>query len=288
VIASAESALPRRGFIFSLRRLGRYSRLIIGLAILAMITATSVFGPFIWTEDPNAIVGVPLEQRSAEHPLGTDELGRDELSRLLHGGRVSLLVALVAVGIGLGGGTVIGLVAGHFGGRTDAIVMRIMDGLQAFPAILLAVMIAAALGPGLDKAMMAIGIAIIPEFARLARSQALRIRHMDYIAAARLAGVRETKIIAKHIVPNGVSPIIVFAATITAQAILIEAGLAFIGLGATPPTADWGAMVQSGYSYLSLNPWLAIYPGAAIALATLGCVFLGDGLRDWLDPRTAD
>jgi ABC-type dipeptide/oligopeptide/nickel transport system permease subunit len=274
------------GFLASIKGLGRYSRLWIGASLLGFVVVASVFGPLIWTESPNAITGLPLEGRSAAHPLGTDELGRDELARLLYGGRVSLLVALVAVGIGLGGGTVIGLAAGHFGGRFDSVVMRVMDGLQAFPALLLAVMIAAALGPGLWKVMAAIGIAIIPEFARLARSQALRVRHLDYVVAGRLAGAHELSIVARHVLPNSVSAIIIFAATSSAQAILAEAGLAFIGLGAAPPTADWGAMLQSGYSYISLNPWLVIYPGAAIALTTLGCVFLGDGLRDKLDPRT--
>jgi peptide/nickel transport system permease protein len=286
-----EIAIPRTersGFWTSVRRLRSYSRLMIGGGMIVLIVLIAIFGPMIWPHSSTDLVGDPLARSTGAHPFGTDELGRDELARVILGARVSLLVAAVAIAIGFAGGATIGLAAGHHGGKIDAVLMRFIDGLQAFPALLLAVMIAAALGPGLFNAMVAVGIAIIPAFARLARSQALRIRHQDYIDAARLGGQREIWIILRHVVPNSISPMIVFAATTTAQAILAEAALAFLGLGAAPPTPDWGAMLHSGYGYITINPWLTVYPGAAIAITTLAFVFLGDGLRDWLDPRSAD
>jgi peptide/nickel transport system permease protein len=284
---SAAPSLGRRSFLGSLRHLTSYSRLMIGGSMIGLIVLLAIFGPTVWPESATELSGLPLQGISWDHPMGTDELGRDELARILLGARVSLAVAAVAVSIGLIGGIVIGVLAGHLGNRVDTILMRIMDGLQAFPALLLAIMIAAALGAGLTQVMIAVGIAIIPGFARLARSQALRIRHENYIDAARLGGSREVSIIFRHVVPNSISPMIVFAATTTAQVILVEAALAFLGLGAAPPTPDWGAMLASGYAYLSDAPGLTIFPGGAIAITTLAFVFLGDGLRDWLDPRSA-
>lgn len=275
-----------RRTLLAARRVSRQTRLVLGGGIILLVVLVAIFGPLLWRMSASELLVQPLQGPSLAHPLGADELGRDELARLLLGARVSLLVALIAVSLGLVVGTLIGLPSGYFAGKLDAVLMRIMDGLLAFPAILLAIMIAAALGPGLVNAMIAVGIVSVPAFARLARSQALKIRQQDYISAAYISGVREAWIVVTHVLPNSISPIIVFTATSTAHAILTEATLAFLGLGAAPPTPDWGAMLQTGFSYVSLNVWLTVLPGSAIAMTTLGFIFLGDGLRDWLDPRT--
>jgi peptide/nickel transport system permease protein len=220
-----------------------------------------------------------------EHLLGSDELGRDILSRLVYGARVSLAVGVLSVGISLLIGVSLGLVAGYRGGWLDEVIMRLMDGLLAFPALVLALAITAALGPSLGNAMIAIGIVGIPGFARLVRGQVLSIRALEFVEAARAAGLSDRRIILRHVAPNVLAPIIVHASLRIAFAVLTEASLSFLGLGAQPPTPSWGSMLNAGREYLEMAPWLSVAPGAAIFITTLSFNFLGDGLRDALDPR---
>lgn len=264
----------------------RHNRqMIIGLVCVGIFALLALLAPII-AKDPAALdLMNDLLPPSAGAPFGTDELGRDQFSRIVYGGRVSLQVAMLAVGIGLIFGVPVGLIAGFYGERIDNVTMRIMDGLQAFPAVLLAIVIASVLGSGLTNAMIAIGIVSIPGFARLMRGQTLQIKETDYVMAARAVGARNSHIIFRHILPNGIAPIIVAAAVSSAGAILTEASLSFVGLGARPPTPSWGGMLQTGYPYLSTAIWLSMFPGVAIAVTTLGLNFLGDGLRDVLDPK---
>ena len=226
-----------------------------------------------------------LHAPDADHPLGTDEIGRDVYSRVVYGTRVSLEVGLVSVSIGLLAGTLIGLLAGYLGGLVDEVLMRIMDGLWAFPALILALAITAALGQGITNTMIAIGLVYIPAFARLTRAQALSVRERDFIAAARVGGAGVWRIMFRHVWPNVTSPIVVQASLLVAGAIITEASLSFLGLGVRPPTPSWGSMLRTGYRFLETAPWLSLAPGVAIFAAVLGLNLLGDGLRQALDPR---
>ncbi len=258
----------------------------IGLLSVGLLALFAIGAPLMTTHDPIKLaLDKTLRPPSAVAFFGTDEMGRDEFTRIVYGGRVSLQVALLAVGISLLIGVPLGLVAGYYGGWIDSVVMRAMDALLAFPAILLAIAISAALGPGLTNAMIAIGIVGIPVFARVARSQVVQIKEMEFVLAAHMLGAKDRRIIARHILPNGFAPVIVAATTSAAAAILTEASLSFVGLGTAPPTPSWGGMLQVGYPYMEQAPWLSIFPGLAIATTTLGFNFLGDGLRDVLDPK---
>ena len=258
----------------------------IGLVVIAALLGAAALAPAVAPYDPTEQrLERMLERPGRAYLLGTDDLGRDILSRLLYGARVSLLVGVLSVGISLLVGVALGLVAGYRGGVTDELVMRVMDGLLAFPALVLALAITAALGPSLRNAMIAIGIVGIPGFARLVRGQVLSLRAQEYVEAARAAGLGDGRIVLRHILPGTLAPIIVHASLRVAFAVLAEAGLSFLGLGTQPPTPSWGAMLNAGREYLEMAPWLSIAPGAAIFVTTLGFNFLGDGLRDALDPR---
>jgi peptide/nickel transport system permease protein len=258
----------------------------IGLVVIAALLGAAALAPALAPYDPTEQrLERMLERPGRTYLLGTDDLGRDILSRLLYGARVSLLVGVLSVGISLLVGVALGLVAGYRGGVTDELVMRVMDGLLAFPALVLALAITAALGPSLRNAMIAIGIVGIPGFARLVRGQVLSLRAQEYVEAARAAGLGDGRIVLRHILPGTLAPIIVHASLRVAFAVLAEAGLSFLGLGTQPPTPSWGAMLNAGREYLEMAPWLSIAPGAAIFVTTLGFNFLGDGLRDALDPR---
>ena len=258
----------------------------VGLVVLLTLLVMAAFAPSLAPHDPTEQrLDRMLSPPGSGHALGTDDLGRDVLSRLIYGARVSLLVGVLSVGISLLIGVSLGLVAGYRGGLVDEVVMRVMDGLLAFPALVLALAITAALGPNLRHAMIAIGIVGIPGFARLVRGQVLSVRAQEFVEAARAAGLGDGRIIVRHIAPSVLAPIIVHASLRVAFAVLAEAGLSFLGLGVQPPTPSWGAMLNAGREYLEMAPWLSVAPGAAIFITTLSFNFLGDGLRDALEPR---
>jgi len=219
-------------------------------------------------------------------PLGTDMLGRCVLSRILYGARISLRVGFVAVGIALLLGITFGVIAGYYGGGVDAVIMRIVDIMFAFPALLLAIVIVAVIGQGLDKAMIALGVVYTPQMARIIRSSVLYIKEMEYIEVQKAIGSSNWRVIFRHVLPNSVAPVIVYGTLMLATAILDCAALGFLGLGAQPPTPEWGAMLSKSYSYIVSGAWwAATFPGIAILFSVLGLNLLGDGLRDILDPR---
>jgi len=226
-----------------------------------------------------------LKPPSAAHLLGTDDLGRDVLSRIIYGSRVSLEVGLISIGVALAGGILAGLASGQFGGAVDDVLMRVMDAVSAFPSLILALAITAALGAGIGNAMIAIGIVYTPLFARLIRSQALTIRELDYCLAARTLGAGPLRMMFRHIWPNAMAPIIVQASLSVSSAIITEASLSFLGVGVLPPTPSWGSILSDGYKVLEIAPWMAVSSGVAIFVTVLGLNFLGDGLRTALDPR---
>jgi peptide/nickel transport system permease protein len=222
---------------------------------------------------------------SREHLFGTDEFGRDILSRIIHGSRISLQVGLIAVSISVVLGGFFGAVAGFYGGRIDNLIMRGMDILLSIPSILLAIAIAASLGPGLYNMMVAVGISTTPQYARIIRGSVLSLRGQEFVEAAKAVGSSDTRIIMKHILPNCLAPIIVQSTLGVASAILTAAGLSFIGLGIQPPTPEWGAMLSGGREYIRDYAYMTIFPGLAIMITILALNFLGDGLRDVLDPK---
>ena len=288
-VAGAEAlpvaqAAPRRGLI-AWRRLS--PRIWIGLTVIGLMIFLALTADFLTPYDPNYQDYAQLRQApSLDHPFGTDQIGRDVYSRVIYGARISLLVGVVAVGIGMSAGVVLGLVAGLYGGWTDEIIMRVMDAIYAFPALVLALAITAALGTGIVNIMIAIGVVYMPSYARLVRGQVLSVRERDFVVAAQLLGAGPLRLMFLHIWPNVTAPIIVQASLNVSTAILTEASLSFLGLGVRPPTPSWGSSLQGGYQYLSSAPWLSIYPGLAIFIAVLAFNLFGDGLRYALDPRT--
>ncbi len=267
-------------------RLLRNRLALAGMIISALVILTAILAPLLAPYDPLAMsLPVRLHPPSAAHPMGTDHLGRDILSRIIYGARISIEVAVVAVALGTVLGLIAGAAAGYLGGRTDAIIMSIMDAIYAFPAILLALVLVAALGASLATVMTAIAIVRIPIFARTVRGSILSEREREYVQAARCVGQRQIWILARHILPNILAPLIVVTTTYFATAIVVEASLSFLGLGVPPPAASWGVMLNDGRKYMEQYPFVAIFPGLAISLTVLGFNFLGDGLRDVLDPR---
>ena len=270
------------------RRLARTRTAGIGAGIVGLVILAALLAPLVAPYDPTQQDTRSLLQGpSATHLLGTDELGRDTLSRAVYGTQVSLQVGIIAVGISLLVGGGLGLVAGYLRGMTDAVIMRVMDGLLAFPTLVLALAITASLGPGLRNAMIAIGIVGTPIFARLTRGQVLSVREREFVEAARTIGAGHLRIMLQHVLPNVMAPLIVQMSLSVAVAILAEATLSFLGLGVQPPEPSWGSMVSRGKDYLDLAPWLAFAPGGAILLAVMGFNFVGDAVRDALDPRLA-
>ena len=264
-----------------------HPRIVVGLVLLLLLAVTALVAPWVSPRDP---LGVdPDNARLAPgvaHLFGTDELGRDMLSRVIWGGRISLPVAFVAVGVGLTVGGAIGLAAGYRGGAADLLLMRLIDGILAFPALILAIALVAALGPSLKNAMIAIGIVQVPVYARLTRAQVLQLKGLDFITASRALGASAARIIGRHMLPNLLNPLIVQVTLSAAAAMLAEATLSFLGLSAPPPTPDWGFMINTGQRYLINGDWwLTVGPGAAICIAVFGFNWLGDALRDALDPR---
>lgn len=268
------------------RRFGTHRAARVGLAILGVVVLVAVLGEHLAPYDPTA-VDVPrrLEAPSLTHPMGTDELGRDVLSRVLVAARVSLQVGVIAVGISLVAGTLLGLLAGFYSGALDSVVMRTMDMVFAFPAILLAIAILAVLGPGIANAMVAIGIVYTPIFARITRASVLSVREQPYILASRAVGASDLRLLARHVLPNVAGPVTVQTSISLAFAILAEAALSFLGLGVQPPEPAWGRMLAEARGFLEMAPWMGIFPGLAIFLTVMSLNFVGDGLRDALDPK---
>jgi peptide/nickel transport system permease protein len=264
-----------------------HPRILVGLGLLVLLTVLALVAPWVAPHDPLAVnADIARLPPGPGHLLGTDELGRDLLARVIWGGRVSLPVAFVAVTVGLTAGGLIGLVAAYRGGLTDLLLMRLIDAILAFPGLILAIALVAALGPKLQNAMIAIGIVQIPVYARLTRSQVLQLKSLDFVTAARALGASPVRIIARHMLPNLLNPLIVQVSLSAAFAMLAEATLSFLGLSAPPPTPDWGFMINTGQRFLINGDWwMTVGPGAAICLAVFAFNWLGDALRDALDPR---
>lgn len=268
------------------RRLLRRRLAMFGVLVLLIVLVMGIFGPAITPYDPN---GMDFANRFAKpslaHPMGTDDFGRDIFSRIIIGAQVSLQVGFVAVSVATIIGTGLGLVAGYGSRLTDEVIMRAMDVLYAFPAILLAIAIMAALGKGIGNAMIAIGLVYIPIFARIARAAVLGIRNEEFIIAAKAMGAGDARILISHVLPNVLSPIIVEITLSLAFAILAEASLSFFGLGTQPPDPSWGRMLSEGRDFFRQSGWMGVFPGLAIFFTVMGFNFLGDGLRDALDPK---
>lgn len=292
---TSKEPLERHPMIEQLSQLWRNKTAIAGLIIIIIFILSALFAPYISPHDPLATSlydqlkpPVWYEGGTTKHLLGTDDLGRDILSRLIYGARISLLVSVISVSLAFFFGTLIGAVAGYKKGWLDNIVMRIMDIILSFPYILLAIVIVAYLGPSLRNAMIAIGITYIPRFARIVRGSVLEECEKDYVTAARAIGANEFRIIFIGILPNCLGPLIVQTTLNFASAILDAAALSFLGLGAQPPSPEWGAMIAQSRSLILRASWVMTLPGLAILLAVLGFNLLGDGLRDALDPRLRD
>lgn len=259
---------------------------ILGLIIVLGVTFAAVFAPLIAPFDPNELhLDAILKAPCAEFPLGTDRLGRDVLSRLLYGGRVSLWVGFVAVGISISIGALLGLVSGYFGGLVDEIVMRFVDIMLCFPSFFLILAVVAFLEPSLFNIMVVIGLTSWMGVARLVRAETLTLREREFVSAARLAGTSTWRIMTRHILPNAMAPVTISAILGIGGAILIESGLSFLGLGVQPPQASWGNMLMDGKSVIEEASWLSLFPGLAILITVLGYNLLGESLRDFLDPR---
>lgn len=273
-------------FGLALRALLRHRSGMAGLIIILILAGLALFAPVLAPYDPLEMHAADrFSPPSAAYPMGTDEFGRDIFSRILVGARVAFSVGFVSIGIAAVVGVTVGLVAGYVSGWFDSVSMRFFDALLAFPAILLAIVILAVLGPGSLNAILAIAIVNIPAFARLTRANVLVEKNRDYVEAAKATGLRPARIIFRTIFPNTVSTILVQITVSLAAAILLESALSFLGLGTPPPAPSWGAMLSVGRGFMALAPWYAIFPGLAITLLVMGFYLLGDGLRDALDPR---
>ena len=268
------------------RILRRNAMFILGLIIVLGVTFAAVFAPLIAPFDPNELhLDAILKAPCAEFPLGTDRLGRDVLSRLLYGGRISIWVGFVAVGISISIGALLGLVSGYFGGLVDEIVMRFVDIMLCFPSFFLILAVVAFLEPSLFNIMVVIGLTSWMGVARLVRAETLTLREREFVSAAKLAGTSTWRIMTRHILPNAMAPVTISAILGIGGAILIESGLSFLGLGVQPPQASWGNMLMDGKSVIEEASWLSLFPGLAILITVLGYNLLGESLRDFLDPR---
>jgi peptide/nickel transport system permease protein len=276
--------LGRRGE--TVRRMAQSELTVAGAIILAVIGFAAIFAPYLSPEDPLEMNPTLLLQApSTAHWLGTDEFGRDILSRVIWGARISLYVGGIAVTIALAIGVSLGLVAGYYGGLVDDVINRLLDVVFAFPTILLALGIVGMLGPSLTNTMIAIGIVYTPQYARLTRGTTLSVKERDFVDAAVVSGATSVRILWRHILPNVAAPLVIQTSLSLSLAILAEASLSFLGLGTQPPDPSWGTMVNTGQRLIELSPWPVVFPGLAIILAVLGFNLLGDGLRDAFDPR---
>jgi peptide/nickel transport system permease protein len=272
-----------------LRRAARARLAPFGAAVMGLTVLVALAAPLVAPYDPLAQnLGNALAAPGRAHLLGTDNVGRDVLSRVIWGTRVSLLAGFVSVALAGLAGSLLGLAAGYSGGRMDGLVMRVMDAVLSFPPLVLALALGAVLGAGLTGVLLALGVVYTPAFARLMRGQVLTIAARDYVDAARALGASGWRVAARHVVPNAINPIIVQASLSVAFAILAEASLSFLGLGIQPPEASWGSMINAGRGYLQQAPWIVFGPGAALFVTVVGLNFVGDAVRDALDPRTRE
>jgi peptide/nickel transport system permease protein len=281
---AAASAIRPLGAL--LRVLRRHPSLLVGAAILAFMAFTALFPQLFTDYNPvQMAIRDRMQPPGPAHPFGTDQYGRDILARVLYGGRYSLIMGVVPILLAAGAGIALGLVAGYYGGWADAVIMRVMDVWVAFPIILLALAIVTVLGPGLVNIMVAIGIAWVPYYTRMVRGVVLGMREHTFVDAARVVGMGDGRILLRHILPNTLAPLIVMSSMGVAGAILTGASLSFIGLGPQAPTPEWGVILADGRQFIRMAWWIGFFPGVAIAITVLGANLLGDGLRDWLDPR---
>lgn len=259
---------------------------LVGVILVILVTLVSLFAPLIAGHDPLVQSAAHrLVPPDSEHIMGRDTYGRDVFARVLYAGRISLVVGVGAVAVGLGMGTLLGLVAGYSGGWVETVIMRFIDIVMAFPSLLLGLTVVAVLGSGMVNMILGIGLVIAPAFARIVHASTLTVKQQDFVMAARALGATRTRILWSHILPNVIGEVVVMGSLQTASAIRIEAGLSFIGLGVSPPTPTWGNMLREGIQFMTISPWLSIYPVLAILIAVLGFNLLGDGLRDVIDPR---
>jgi peptide/nickel transport system permease protein len=288
VAAAPRQTLAHRGsraHFPVLRQLGRHPGVVAGGLLLVAMVICALFAPALAPYDPTEPVARPLLPPGAPNLMGSDNLGRDVFSRVLYGAQLSLSLGVVAVIVGATAGTTIGVVAGVFGKWIDLALMRFIDALMTFPGLLLALAIAAALGPDLRNAMIAVGVAWTPSFARMVRASVLQVRETAYVEAARAIGCGQARLILRHILPNSLTPIIVLSILGLAGAILAGSALSFLGLGPQPPTPEWGAMLSQSRQFMRLGWWTMAFPGLAITITILAANLLGNGLRDVLDPR---
>ncbi len=285
---AAEPVRQRSEWVRAWRRFARYKPALFGLAMLGALTILAIVPQFFAPYSPYDINSALRGQSpSAAHPFGMDEVGRDVLSRVIYGARIAMLVGLASTGLSLVIGVLVGGAAGYFGGWVDAVLMRFVDALMAFPIIVLLIAIAAAVGPSLQNLIVILGATVWARYARVVRADVLSLREREFVMAARTIGVPHLRILIRHILPNELGPIIVLASLSVAGNILAEATLSFLGLGAQPPEPAWGSMLSAGRTYILTYPHIALFPGLAIALTVLAFNLVGDGLRDALDPRTA-
>ncbi len=291
------TTLPRRRTLFRLNRqnpwffvlesLFRNRVAMTGLALLLLMVLLTIFAPLIAPYPPDNIdYNTVLTAPTRAHPFGTDDLGRDILSRVIWGGRESLRTGYLATLIGLGGGVLVGLFSGYVGGWVDSLIQRIVEVLLAFPSILLLLSIVSALGPNLVTVMIAIGISSIPGYTRLMRGSVLAAKNMDYVTAARLLGARDSRIMLRHLLPNIFGPILIYGTLSLGGAIMLTAGLSYLGLGAQPPSPEWGAMLNYGRAYLQNGWWMSAFPGLAVFITVLSINLFGDGLQEAMNPKT--
>jgi peptide/nickel transport system permease protein len=277
---------PRRRSFDLLRRFRHHPSALVGGIILAIVISVALLAPLISPYGP--LQTSPVDARhppSTTYLLGTDHLGRDILSRIMHGARITLMLGLIAVAIGGVTGTIMGVTAGYFKGVTDLVIMQFNEILLAFPGFLLALAVVAVLGTGIYNVMIAVGIALIPQFARIVRGSTLSISNMEYVEAARVLGAGNFRIVSRHVLPNVLAPAMVLATVGVAGAILTGAALSFLGVGAQPPAPEWGLMINEGRRYLRIAWWISTFPGVAIMIIVIGINLIGDAFRDVLDPR---
>ncbi len=285
--AGGPARIRQRGVRYLARRFARNRLALIGLAVFSVILLMAVLAPHLTPYSPiKTDFTAYLQPPGARHVLGTDELGRDVLSRIIFGSRASLEAGVISVGLAVCAGVPLGLVAGFYRGRLDDMLMRLTDAMLSFPQLILALAVAAVLGPGLSKAMIAIAVVLTPVFMRLMRAQVLSERQREYVDAARAMGAADRRIIWRHLLPNSLGPIVVQGSLNIAGAIITEATLSFLGLGTQPPTPSWGSMLNAAQQYLVQAPWLSFWPGMAIAITVFSVNVAGDGIREIWDPRT--